>query len=153
MGFNWKVFFVALPFSLAIGVRLNIHLYLLRLDLGPVPYSYVMWSIEVVSFVISPLFLFASFYIMGRNIDLIAEFPSILMALFLGSWIGHLTGYFSSVLLYISLYAGLLFSLYTYLHYFWVAVSMALSLNFFVGFAALSISYIVKKRQIQRVPG
>jgi hypothetical protein len=147
MGFNWKVFFVVLPFSLAIGAFLNIHLYLLRLDLGPELYSYAMLYIDVVGFVISPLFLFASFYLMGRNIDLIAEFPSILMSLFLGSWIGHLTGYFSSVLLFISLYGGLLFSLYGYLYYFWIAVSMALSLNFFVGFAALSISYIVKKRQ------
>jgi len=147
MGFNWKVFFVVLQFSLIIGVFLNIHLYLLHLDLGPELYSYVMWSIDVVRFVISPLALFASFYIMGRNIDLIAEFPSILMSLFLGSWIGHLTGYFSSILLYIALYADVHFSSLSYLYYFWIAVSNALSLNFFVGFAALSIYYIVKKRQ------
>ena len=153
MGFNWKVFFVALPFSLVIGVLVNVHLYLLRLDLGPVPYSWVMLSIDVVGFVISPLILFASFYLMGRNIDLIAEFPSILMSLFLGSWIGHLIGYFSSVLLYISLYADLHFSSFTYLYYFWAAVSNALSVNFFVGFAALSISYIMKKRQIQQAYG
>lgn len=139
--------FCFLPFSLVIGVFLNVHLYLLRLHLETVLYSYVMWSIDVVSFFISPLVLFASFYLMGRNIDLIAEFPSILVSLFLGSWIGHLIGYFSSVLLYISLYADLHFSSFGYLYYFWAAVSNALSLNFFVGFAALSISYIVKKRQ------
>jgi len=147
MGFNWKVFFVALSFSLAIGVFSNIFIYLIRLDLEPVLYSRVMWSTVVVSFFISPLVLFASFYLMGRNIDLIAEFPSILVPLFLGSWIGHLIGYFSLVLLCISLYAETFyFSSSSYLYIFWLVVSKALSLEFFVGFSALSMAYIVKKR-------
>lgn len=153
MGFNWKVFFVALPFSLVIGAFVNVHLYLLRLHLEIVRYPWVMLFIDVVRFFISPLVLFASFYLMGKNIDLLAEFSSILMSLFLGSWIGHLIGYFSSILLYIFLYAELYFSLFGFLYYFWAAVSMALSLNFFVGFAALSISYIVKKRQIPQAYG
>jgi len=149
MGFNWKVFLVALPFSLAIGVFSNIFIYLVRLDLEPVLYSWVMLSIDVVRFFVSPLVLFASFYLLGRNIDLIAEFPSILVPLFLGSWIGHLIGYFSLVFLCISLYAETLnFTSWNYLYYSWAAVSKALSLEFFVGFTALATSYIVKKRQM-----
>ncbi len=67
MKFNWKVFFVILPFSLDIGVLSNVYLYLLPWHLGPVQYSRVIWSINVVSFCVSPLVLFASFYFMGRR--------------------------------------------------------------------------------------
>lgn len=149
MGFNWKVFFVALSFSLAIGVFSNIFIYLVRLDLGTELYLWVTLSIDVVHFFVSPLVLFASFYLIGRNIDLIAEFPSILVPLFLGSWIGHLIGYFSLVLLCFFLYAETwTFTSWNYWHIFWFVVFRALSLEFFVGFGALSMSYIVKKRQM-----
>ncbi len=153
MKFNWKVFFVILPFSLGIGVLSNVYLYLLPWHLGPVQYSRVIWSINVVSFCVSPLVLFASFYLMGRDIDLIAEFPSVLVPLFLGSLIGHLIGHFSSVLLYTSLYPDWNSLSQNYLWFFWVPISKVFSSEFFVGFGALSMSYIAQKRQIQRVYG
>ncbi len=152
MRFDWKVFFVVLPFSLAIGVLSNIHLFLLLWILGTPQYSQIVLSVDVVRFCISPLVLFASFYFMGRSIDLIAELPSILVSLFLGSLIGQLIGHFSSILLFASLRADWYF-LSRNFWFFWAPISRGFSHDFFVGFGGLSASYLVQKRQIQRLYG
>jgi hypothetical protein len=97
---------------------------------------------SVVHFILCPLLLFVSFYIIGRTIDLASDFPSILLCLFVGSLAGHLIGYFS-------LNVGSYTPPSSHLELLWFALDllyMAFSLEFFAGFTALTISYITKKR-------
>lgn len=102
----------------------------------------VFFSTHVVSFILSPLLLFASFYLIGRNIDLASDFLSVLVSLFIGSLAGRLIGYFF-------LYADSYAAPSSFLEFLWLGLELlyvAFSLEFFVGFTALAMAYIVKKR-------
>jgi hypothetical protein len=102
----------------------------------------VFFSTHVVSFILSPLLLFASFYFIGRNIDLASDFLSVLVSLFVGSLAGRSIGYFS-------LYADSYVVPSSFLEFLWLGLELlciAFSLEFFVGFTALAMAYIVKKR-------
>jgi hypothetical protein len=102
----------------------------------------IVFSTNVISFIISPLLLFASFYLIGRNIDLTSDFPLILVPLFVGNLAGRLVGYFF-------LYAGSYTVPSDLLQFLWFCLSLlhiAFSLEFFVGFTALAIAYVMKKR-------
>jgi hypothetical protein len=77
-------------FSMVIGFLTRIFPYLVSMLNLALVISEVYWLNTVTRFVISPFLLFASFYLVGRNINLKTEFPSILVPLFFGSWIGHL---------------------------------------------------------------
>jgi hypothetical protein len=148
--FNWTVFAVALAFSLVVSVLSNSSIYLDRtLNLSSQMFIWLLFFINVFSFIVSPLLLFASFYFIGRNIDLASNFLSVFLALFLGSWAGHLIGYFSLTLWYMSVYASGYsppYTLFQFLWLGWISFNMAFSIEFFAGFAALSIAYLVKKR-------
>jgi len=109
-----------------------------------------LWSlIGVGSFIISPLLLFASFYLIGRNIDLASDFLSVLVPLFIGSWAGQLIGHLG-IIWYITVSQGWEYaspSLWSTLFGFLMAgFTIAFSFEFFVGFTGLATAYIVKKR-------
>lgn len=148
--FNLIVFGVAFAFSFVVDAISNSSILVDRvLSLSSEKFVWAVYFINVVSFIVSPFLLFASFYLIGRDIDLASDFLSVLVPLFLGSWAGHLIGYFSLAFCYMSLYAGPYFAptaLLQFLWTGWTGFTMAFSLEFFVGFTALAIAYIVKKR-------
>jgi len=148
MRFEWVVFLVALGFSLVVGALQNSYLFWQRVLYVPLEMTvWVFFFVGVVSFFVSPLVLFASFYLIGRKIDFSSGFQSVIVPLFLGNWAGHLIAYFSFRLWYSSLYAGQYFwEPYFFSEIVWVVVSYALSLEFFVGLSALAIAHIVKRR-------
>jgi len=146
MQFNWRIFVVAFIFSLVVGVLSGISQFLFEVFMWSMEvYTWVNFGISVVAFVVSPLLLFACFYIMGKKIDFAAEFPSAVVPLFLGSWVGHLLGYFTLQLGLYSRYSGAFVEPLA-LWFSWYGFRMAFSFEFFAGFAALSMSYIAKKR-------
>jgi len=149
MEFKWKIFLVVLLFALAVGALSNLSLFLFRmLNFGPEALSWVSIAVNMVTFLISPLLLFACFYIMGQKIDLATDFPSIALSLFLGAWIGHLIGSLSLQFISYALYGGASFVSWI-LWVMWYSFIVAFSLEFFVAFAALSMAYIVRKRSMQ----
>jgi len=150
MKFKWKIFVVAFLFSFVIGALPNVSQFLFQMfhsSLAEV-FEWIMFALNVVSFFVSPLLLFASFYYMGRKIDLAAEFLSVVVSLFLGSWFGHLIGYFPLEFIRIFQNGGTFIGWTWGLWFLWYAFSKAFSLEFFAGFAALSMAYIVRKRSL-----
>jgi hypothetical protein len=101
---------------------------------------WLMPLFEVGSFIISPFLLFVSFYLIGRNIDLVSDFRSVIVFLFIGSWAGQLIG---SLFLFLYTFPAV----YALWQYLWTVVYYAFSLEFFVGFTALAVAYVMKKRQ------
>jgi len=140
------IFVVAFVFSIVIGVLSNaFSLLSVLLKLDFITSSWVALLIQLVSFFVSPILLFASFYVIGIKIDVVTEFLGVVVSLFLGSCAGHLIGYFSLEYILISQY-GVTISEPWFL---WRALSLlrnVFSFEFFVGFAALSMAYIVRKR-------
>jgi len=114
-------------------------------SLTPETYSWIASVTSVAAFFVSPALLFASFYLIGGKIDLASEFTSVVVPLFLGSWVGYLIGYFPLHFIYIAQYGGT-FAGPWFLWFLWYAFVRAFSLEFFVGFAALSMAYITRKR-------
>lgn len=145
MKFNWTVFTVALIFSFVVGALSHSLFYLGLLHLSPQMFDWLWSLIKVGSFIISPLLLFTSFYLIGRNIDLASDFLSVLVPLFIGSWAGQLIGRLL-IFWYIYVSQGWESAPSTLLQYLWAGFTMAFSLEFFVGFTALAMAYIVKKR-------
>ncbi len=144
MKLNWTVFAVALMFSFVVGALSHSLLYLYSLNLSPQTVDWLLSLIEAGRFIISPFLLFASFYLIGRNIDLASDFLSVLVPLFIGSWAGQLIG---GLLIFLYISQALFGSAsYTLLQYLWAVFYSAFSLEFFVGFTALAVAYIVKKR-------
>jgi hypothetical protein len=144
MKFNWKVFAVALMFSFVVSALSQSSSYLLLLSarvLGP-QIGWLWPLVKVGSFIISPFLLFASFYLIGRNIDLVSDFPSVIVSLFIGSWAGQLIG---SLLLFLYTPQALSGSAsYVLWQYLWTVVYSLFSFEFFVGFTALAVAYIIK---------
>ncbi|MDH5793903.1 MAG: hypothetical protein OEZ18_05010 [Candidatus Bathyarchaeota archaeon] len=145
MKFNWTVFTVALIFSFVVNALSHSYFYLGTLHLSPQTFNWLWRLITVGSFIISPLLLFASFYLIGRNIDLASDFLSVLVPLFIGSWAGQLIGRLG-ILWYIIVSLGWESAPSTLFGFLWVGFTMAFSFEFFVGFTALATAYIVKKR-------
>jgi len=146
MEFKWRIFVVAFAFALVIGALSNVSQFLFRMfDLTPEEFSRIVSAISIATFFVSPVLLFACLYIMGGKIDLATEFLSIVVPLFLGSWSGHLIGYFPLQFIYIA-QSGSTFVGTWVLWFMWYAFREAFSLEFFVGFAALSMAYITRKR-------
>jgi len=146
MEFKWRFFTVAFVISLAVGALSNVSPFLFRmLDLTPESYAWTAFIIGVASFFVSPGLFFAAFYLMGRKTDLVVEFLSIVVPLFLGSWIGHLVGYFPLQFIYVVQHGNTFVGPWV-LWFLWYVFSAAFSREFFVGFAALSMAYIVAKR-------
>ena len=149
MEFKWRIFAVALVFSSVIGVLSNVSLFIFRMfDLTPEVYRWITFAISIVTFFVSPALLFACLYLMGRKIDLVAEFSSVVVPLFLGSWFGHLIGYFPLEFIRIFQNGGTFIGWTWGLWFLWYAFSKAFSLEFFAGFTALSMAYIVRKRSL-----
>jgi hypothetical protein len=141
MKLNWKIFVAAFVFSFVIPILSYASTFLIR-TLDHEMWDLVAFSTGAISFIVSPLLLFASFYWIGRNIDLVSEFPSVLVSLFVGSLAGRSVSYFS-------LYAGSYSAPSTLLQLLWFGLSLlrtAFSLEFFAGFTALAVAYIRKKR-------
>lgn len=110
MEFKWRIFAVALLFSLMSGAISSISPFLPRiLDLKPQEFAWVSFAVSVAAFFVSPVLLFAFLYLMGRKIDLVAEFSLVVVPLFLGSWFGHLIGYFPLQFFYIALFGSSFF--------------------------------------------
>lgn len=131
--------------SLSLSVLLpTVFFYLGSLNLSSQMFDWLWSLVRVGSFIISPFLLFASFYHIGRNIDLASDFLSVLVSLFIGSWVGQLIGGLL-IFQYIS-QASFGSAPYTLLQYLWAVVYSGFSLEFFVGFTALAMAYIVKKR-------
>ena len=145
MKFNWTVFTVALIFSFVVNALSHSYFYLGTLHLSPQTFNWLWRLITVGSFIISPLLLFASFYLIGRNIDLASDFLSVLVPLFIGSWAGQLIGRLG-ISWYIIVSQGWESAPSTLFGLLWVSFTMAFSFEFFVGFTALATAYIVKKR-------
>jgi len=146
MKFKWKIFVVAFVFSFVIGALPNVSQFLFPVfSLTPETYSWIASVTSVAAFFVSPALLFASFYLIGGKIDLASEFTSVVVPLFLGSWVGYLIGYFPLHFIYIAQYGGT-FAGPWFLWFLWYAFVRAFSLEFFVGFAALSMAYITRKR-------
>ncbi len=142
---NWKVFTVAFIFSFVAGALPHSYFYLASLHLSPQTFNWLWSLIEVGMFIISPLLLFASFYLIGRNIDLASDFLSVVVPLFIGSWAGQLIGRLGTSW-YISVSLGWESAPSTLVGFAWAALHEAFSFEFFVGFTALAMAYIVKKR-------
>ena len=146
MEFNWRIFLVASVFSLVIGALSNVSpLLFWTSDLGPETLAWISFAMSAVTFFVSPVLLFACFYLIGGKMDLVAEFRSVIVPLFLGSLAGHLIGYFSSQIVYIVWYSRTL-SWLSIPWIVWYVFIRVFSYEFFVGFAALSMAYIVRKR-------
>jgi hypothetical protein len=143
--FNWKVFTVALTFSFVVNALLHSYFYLVTLHLSPQTFNWLWSLIEVGKFIISPVLLFASFYLIGRNIDLASDFLSVLVPLFIGSWAGQLIGGVG-ISWYIMVSLGWGSTPSTLFGALLVGFTIAFSFEFFVGFTALATAYIVKKR-------
>jgi hypothetical protein len=143
MKVNLKVFLVAFVFSFIVNIPSYASTLLIR-TLNPGMWNLIFFSTNVISFILSPLLLFVSFYLIGRNIELASDFPSVLVSLFIGSWVGQLIG---GLLIFwcvsIALFAS---TSYILLQCLWGVFSFAFSFEFFVGFTALAMAYIVKKR-------
>lgn len=151
--FEWVVFYVAFGFSLVVGALTDSYLFFDRvLNLTP-EMGFVAFQLAIgVRFLVSPLALFASFYIIGRSIDFGAGFQSVIVSLFLGNWAGHLIAYFSYRLWFSSPSGGsYLWEPYLLPEIIWSVISFALSLEFFVGLSAISIAYIVKRRETDHI--
>jgi len=145
MEFKWRIFVIAFVFALVIGVLSNSFQFLYRMfDFSPEVYGWITFTIGVVTFFVSPVLLFASFYLTGQKIDLAAEFLSVVVPLFLGSWAGHVIGYFSLQYIYMVQYGGTYVGPWA-LWWVWYAFRTAFSFEFFVGFAALAMAYISRK--------
>ena len=141
---NWKVFLVAFALSFVLRAVLpSISSNLTRM-LDHEMWDSVLFSTHVVSFVLSPLLLFASFYLIGRNIDLASDFLSVLVSLFVGCFAGRFIGF-----LVLSEVSNVLppapYTLLLFFEYGFDYLIMAFSLEFFVGFTAIAMAYIVKK--------
>jgi len=148
MSFNWKIFVVAFVFSLATGILSNVSQYLFQMfDFSPEGYVWVSFSLNVAMFFVSPALLFAFLYVIGGKTDLAAEFKSVGVSLFLGSWIGHLIGYFPLQFVFIAQYGGS-FVGPVGLWFLWYGFRTAFSMEFFVGFAAFSMAYIARKHSL-----
>jgi len=145
MKFNWIVFAVAFVFSFVLRAVLPFISSNLLRTLNHEMWDLVVFSTNVISFILSPLLLFASFYLIGRNIDLISDFPSVLVPLFVASLAGRLVGF---LLLYAGSYVLVPAppTLLQFCEYGLNYLYMAFSYEFFVGFTALAVAYIVKKR-------
>lgn len=147
MRFEWVIFCVAFGFSLVVTVIENS--YTIFLNVFRLPMEMTTLAISIVRLFISPLVLFASFYLIGRNVDFGVRFQPVLVSLFFGSWAGHLTAYFSFALWSLSRVG---FSIYSWsprlLEYALMIVSFALSFEFFAGLSAISVAYIVRRRLI-----
>jgi hypothetical protein len=145
--FEWVIFCVAFGFSLVVTLLENSYIFFL--DVFRLSLEMTAWAILIVRLFISPLVLFASFYLIGRNVDFGVRFQPVLASLFFGSWAGHLTAYFSFTLWSLSRVG---FSIYSWsprlLEYALGVVSSALSLEFFAGLSAISVAYIVRRRLI-----
>jgi hypothetical protein len=153
MRFEWVVFYVAFGFSLVVNALSNSYfLFTYALNVTPGNAFVAFQFARAVSFLVSPLALFASFYIIGRSIDFGARFQPVLVSLFLGNWIGHLIAHFSFMLWFSSL-SGVSYLLQPYLlpEIVWAVITYALSLEFFVGLSAISIAYIVKRRETNHI--
>jgi len=144
MEFKLRIFVIAFVLSFATGALSTANLFLPR-TLRPDVFGLAWFILKVVEFFLNPVLVFVSFYLLGRKIDLVAEFMSVLLSLFLGSWFGHMTGYFSLQFTFITWYGGT-FVVPTVLWVVWYAFTLAFSLEFFVGFTAFSMVYIVRKR-------
>jgi hypothetical protein len=132
---------VAFAFSSVIPVLSYISTVLIK-TLNHEMWNFVFFSTRAVSFILSPLLLFASFYLIGRNVNLTLNFPSILASLFVGNLAGR-------SVVYLSLYGGSYVASSSFFDFLWLSIEllyMAFSLEFFVGFTALSMAYILKKR-------
>lgn len=145
--FEWVIFWAAFGFSLVVQVLQNS--YVIVQDVFRLSTEMAVWTVLTVRFFVSPLVLFASFYLIGRNIDFGVRFQPVLASLFFGNWAGHLTAYFSFTLWSLSRVG---FSFYSWsprlFQYVLEVVLSALSSEFFVGLSAISIAYIVNRRQI-----
>jgi len=146
MEFRWKIFAVAFVIALAVGVLSNVPTFLFRmLNLTPQWFSWIALVVSVATFFVSPGLFFAAFYLIGGKIDIVAEFLSVVVPLFLGSWAGELIGYFPLQFIFVAQYGGTFIDPWS-LGFLWYAFRAAFSYEFFVGFAALSMAYIVRKR-------
>ena len=146
MNFNWRIFAIAFVFSLASGVLSNsLQLLYLWLRFTPETASWIGFGLGIASFVISPVLLFAVFYLIGENIDFVTQFQLVVVPLFVGSWIGHLAGDFSMQLIPVVSFGNVLLGP-SGLLLVWYGFRLAFSLEFFVGFAAFSMAYIARKR-------
>jgi hypothetical protein len=106
-------------------------------------FDWLFSLIEAGRFIISPFLLFACFYFIGGNIDLASDFLSVLLSLFIGSWTGQLIG---GLLIFCYISQALFGSApYTMWQYLWAVFHSAFSLEFFVGFTALAMAYIMRK--------
>jgi len=149
MVFNWRIFVVGFVFGLVIGALSNVSQFLFRMfdNLTPQMFSWITSVISVATFFISPVLLFACLYIMGEKIDLVTEFLSVVVPLFLGTWAGHLIGYFPLQFILIAWNGGTFAGPWVF-WFMWYAFRAAFSLEFFVGFAALSMAYIARRRSL-----
>jgi len=146
--FNWRIFVVALAFSLVISAISYLDQFLFMIfRFPPRDWAWIALLFSVASFVVSPVLLFAYFFFTGGKIDLAAEFSSVVVPLFLGSWVGHVVGYYTLQFLYLSQYGGTFLDPWVF-GFLWYAFRIAFSFEFFVGFAALSMAYIARKRSL-----
>jgi len=152
MEFRWKIFAVAFVIALAVGVLSNVPTFLFSylfrtLRLTPEWYSWIALVLNVATFIVSPGLAFAAFYLMGGKIDIVVESLAVVVPLFLGSWVGHLIGYFPLQIILIAQSGGSFIDPWSLgFGFLWYAFRAAFSYEFFVGFSALSIAYIVRKR-------
>lgn len=140
-----RVLIIAFALSTVIGVLSNSYSYL-TLILTETQAAIVGGLIVgTLSVIVNPLLFFASFYFIGRRIETNLEFYSYLLSLFLGNAIGLTFGHFVSVMVAQTFFpVPFIVNVITVLAVF---VTSLFSLSFFVGFSALALSYIIKKKQ------
>ncbi len=140
-----RVLAIAFALSTAIGVLSDSHYYFELIYREPQAMSIVSTIVGILSFLVNPVFVFVTFYFIGKRIQTNGEFYSHLLSFFLGNAAGFTVGtliiwllvrtviQLDTLSVVMSVLGGFFYSLF--------------SLSFFVGFSALALSYIIRKRQ------
>jgi len=141
------VLIVAFALSTVIGALSNTYFYLASIYYTePYGSSAANFIVNMLSLIVNPLLLFIIFYSVGKRIETNMEFYSSILSLFLGNAIGLTFGHFVTIIV-----AQDLFHIYPYVvdgrTVLAVFASSLFPLSFFVGFSALALGYIIKKKQ------
>jgi hypothetical protein len=140
-----RVLTIAFVLSTIVGILSNSSYYLEMIYTEPQAMGIMLTIIGILSTLVNPLIVFVAFYSVGKGIQTNGEFYSDLLSLFAGNAAGFTFGTLiiwmlvrtvislDTLSVVLRVVGGFFYSLF--------------SLSFFVGFSALALSYIIKKRQ------
>ena len=142
-----RVLIIAFALSTVIGALSNTYFYLASIFYTePYESSAANFTVNMLSLLVNPLLIFVISYFIGKRIKTNVELYSSILSLFLGNAIGLTFGHFVTIIV-----AQDLFHLYPSLvdgrSVLAIFASSLFPPSFFVGFSALALGYIIKKKQ------